>query len=62
MVASKSANRLRGLATPSRKFSVYHEDIEAGAKDRKFDEDGGKGMPGYFPVPSSDSVSKSIGD
>ena len=42
----------RGFATPSRKFSVYHEDIEAAAKDRKFDEDGGKGMPEYFPVPS----------
>ena len=42
----------RGFATPSRKFSVYHEDIEAAAKARKFDEDGGKGMPDYFPVPS----------
>ena len=42
----------RGFATPSRKFSVYHEDIEAAAKERKFDEDGGKGMPDYFPIPS----------
>ena len=42
----------RGFLTPSRKFSVYHEDIEAAAKARKFDEDGGKGMPDYFPVPS----------
>ena len=41
-----------GFASPSRKFSVYHEDIEAAAKDRKFIEDGGKGMPDYFPVPS----------
>ena len=42
----------RGFATPSRKFSVYHEDIEAAATARKFTEDGGKGMPEYFPVPS----------
>jgi anaerobic selenocysteine-containing dehydrogenase len=42
----------RGFLTPSRKFSVYHEDIEAAAKARGFTEDGGKGMPEYFPVPS----------
>ena len=42
----------RGFLTPSRKFSVYHEDIEAAAKARGFTEDGGKGMPDWFPVPS----------
>jgi thiosulfate reductase / polysulfide reductase chain A len=42
----------RGFATPSRKFSVYHADIEQAAKDRGFTEDGGKGMPTYFPVPT----------
>lgn len=42
----------RGFITPSRKFSVYHPDIEAAAKARGFTEDGGKGMPTYFPVPS----------
>ena len=42
----------RGFITPSRKFSVYHPDIEAAAKARGFSEDGGKGMPEYFPVPS----------
>ncbi len=42
----------RGFPTPSRKFSVYHEDIEAAAKATGFTEDGGKGMPEYFPVPS----------
>jgi thiosulfate reductase / polysulfide reductase chain A len=42
----------RGFLTPSRKFSVYHEDIEAAAKARGFTEDGGKGMPDFFPVPS----------
>jgi thiosulfate reductase / polysulfide reductase chain A len=42
----------RGFITPSRKFSVYHPDIEAAARARGFNEDGGKGMPEYFPVPS----------
>jgi thiosulfate reductase / polysulfide reductase chain A len=42
----------RGFLTPSRKFSVYHEDIEAAAKARNFTEDGGKGMPDFFPIPS----------
>ena len=43
----------RGFLTPSRKFSVYHEDIEAAATARGFTEDGGKGMPDWFPVPST---------
>ncbi len=42
----------RGFITPSRKFSVYHKDIEDAAKQVGFTEDGGKGMPEYFPVPS----------
>ncbi len=46
----------RGFLTPSRKFSIYHEDIEAAAKERGFTEDGGKGMPTYFPVPSIEKM------
>ena len=46
----------RGFLTPSRKFSIYHEDIEAAAKERGFTEDGGKGMPAYFPVPSIEKM------
>ena len=46
----------RGFITPSRKFSVYHPDIEQAAKDRGFSEDGGKGMPTYFPVPSIEKM------
>jgi anaerobic selenocysteine-containing dehydrogenase len=42
----------RGFLTPSRKFSVYHPDIEAAAKAQGFTEDGGKGMPQWFPVPA----------
>ncbi len=42
----------RGFLTPSRKFSVYHPDIEAAAKAQSFAEDGGKGMPEWFPVPA----------
>jgi thiosulfate reductase / polysulfide reductase chain A len=40
----------RGFLTPSRKFSVYHPDIEEAAKARGFTEDGQTGMPDYFPV------------
>jgi thiosulfate reductase / polysulfide reductase chain A len=50
----------RGFATPSRKFSVYHEDIEQAAKDRKFTEDGGKGMPTYFPIPTHEKMSEEM--
>lgn len=46
----------RGFITPSRKFSIYHEDIEAAAKECGFTEDGGKGMPAYFPVPSIEKM------
>ncbi len=46
----------RGFATPSRKFSVYHEDIEQAAKARGFTEDGDKGMPTYFPVPTHEKM------
>ena len=42
----------RGFPTPSRKFSVYHPDIEAAAQAVGFTEDGGKGMPEWFPVPA----------
>ncbi len=42
----------RGFLTPSRKFSIYHPDIEQAAKDRGFTEDGQKGMPDYFPIPT----------
>ncbi len=46
----------RGFATPSRKFSIYHEDIESAAKQMNFTEDGGKGMPTYFPVPTHEKM------
>jgi thiosulfate reductase / polysulfide reductase chain A len=42
----------RGFITPTRKFSVYHPDIEAAAKAQGFTEDGGRGMPEWFPVPA----------
>jgi thiosulfate reductase / polysulfide reductase chain A len=48
----------RGFLTPSRKFSVYHEDIEAAAQQTGFTEDGGKGMPDWFPVPSIAKMTK----
>jgi thiosulfate reductase / polysulfide reductase chain A len=50
----------RGFATPSRKFSVYHEDIEQAAKAMGFTEDGGKGMPTYFSVPSHDKMTSEM--
>jgi thiosulfate reductase / polysulfide reductase chain A len=46
----------RGFATPSRKFSIYHEDIEQAAKQTGFTEDGAKGMPTWFPVPSHEKM------
>jgi thiosulfate reductase / polysulfide reductase chain A len=46
----------RGFATPSRKFSIYHEDIESAAKQVGFTEDGGKGMPAWFPIPSHEKM------
>jgi thiosulfate reductase / polysulfide reductase chain A len=46
----------RGFATPSRKFAVYHKDVEEAAAQVKFTEDGGKGMPTFFPVPSIDKM------
>jgi thiosulfate reductase/polysulfide reductase chain A len=39
----------RGFATPSRKFSIWHEDVAAAAKQVGFDDDG---MPRWFPVPT----------
>jgi thiosulfate reductase / polysulfide reductase chain A len=46
----------RGFITPSRKFSIYHPDIEEAAKARGFTEDGQKGMPSYFPIPSFEKM------
>jgi anaerobic selenocysteine-containing dehydrogenase len=46
----------RGFATPSRRFSIHHEDIEAAAKAVNFAEDGGKGMPTWFPIPSHERM------
>lgn len=46
----------RGFATPSRKFSVYHEDIVQAASQVSFTEDGGKGMPTWFSIPSHDKM------
>jgi thiosulfate reductase / polysulfide reductase chain A len=42
----------RGFATTTRKFAIYHKDVEDAARQVGFTEDGGKGMPTYFPVPS----------
>ncbi|MFN0300467.1 MAG: molybdopterin-dependent oxidoreductase [Burkholderiales bacterium] len=42
----------RGFITPTRKFSVYHEDIENAAKQVGFTEDGQMGMPEWFAVPT----------
>ncbi len=42
----------RGFITPTRKFAVYHPDIEAAAKQVGFTEDHQNGMPDYFPIPS----------
>jgi thiosulfate reductase / polysulfide reductase chain A len=47
----------RGFATPSRRFSIYHEDIENAARAVGFTEDGGKGMPTWFPVPTHEKMS-----
>jgi thiosulfate reductase / polysulfide reductase chain A len=46
----------RGFATPTRKFSIHHEDIEAASKARGFTEDGGKGMPGWFPIATHEQM------
>ena len=46
----------RGFLTPSRKFSVYHPDIEAAAKQTGFNEDGANGMPNWFPIPTHDKM------
>jgi thiosulfate reductase / polysulfide reductase chain A len=46
----------RGFATPSRKFAVFHKDVEDAAKQVGFTEDGGKGMPDFFPVPSIEKM------
>ncbi len=46
----------RGFATSSRKFSIYHKDVEDAARQMGFTEDGGKGMPTYFGVPSIDKM------
>jgi thiosulfate reductase / polysulfide reductase chain A len=46
----------RGFATPTRKFSIFHQDIVDAARARGFTEDGGKGMPTYFPVPTHERM------
>ena len=46
----------RGFITPTRKFSVYHPDIEAAAKQVGFTEDFQNGMPEYFPIPSIENM------
>ncbi len=46
----------RGFITPTRKFSVYHADIEDAAKQTGFTEDGQKGMPDYFPIPTFETM------
>jgi anaerobic selenocysteine-containing dehydrogenase len=39
----------RGFPTPSRKFSIWHEDVAAAAKQVGFDDDG---MPRYHAIPA----------
>ncbi len=46
----------RGFATPSRKFQVFSQDVADAARDLKFPEPYGAGMPGYFPVPSIEAM------
>jgi thiosulfate reductase / polysulfide reductase chain A len=50
----------RGFATPTRKFSIFHQDIVDAARARNFSEDGGKGMPTYFPVPTHESMTSEM--
>jgi thiosulfate reductase / polysulfide reductase chain A len=50
----------RGFATPSRKFAVYHKDVEDAAKQVGFTEDGAKGMPTFFPVPSIEKMKEDM--
>ena len=46
----------RGFATPSRKFQVFSQDVADAARDLKFAEPYGAGMPGWFAVPSIESM------
>ena len=46
----------RGFATPSRKFQVFSQDVADAARDLKFPEPYGAGMPGWFAVPSIESM------
>jgi thiosulfate reductase / polysulfide reductase chain A len=50
----------RGFATPTRKFSIFHQDIVDAARALNFSEDGGKGMPTYFPVPTHESMTSEM--
>lgn len=50
MVGGKAC---RGFQTPSRKFSIYHEDIVQAAKQVGLEDDG---MPRYVPVPAFESM------
>ena len=42
----------RGFASPSRKFQIFSQDVADAARDLKFPEPYGAGMPGWFAVPS----------
>jgi thiosulfate reductase / polysulfide reductase chain A len=50
----------RGFVTTTRKFAIYHKDVEDAARQVGFTEDGGKGMPTYFPVPSIEKMTKEM--
>ncbi len=46
----------RGFASPSRQFQVFSQDVADAARDLKFPEPYGAGMPGWFSVPSIDAM------
>jgi len=48
----RGGKAVRGFATPSRKFQVFSQDVADAARDLKFPEPYGAGMPGWFAVPS----------
>jgi thiosulfate reductase / polysulfide reductase chain A len=45
----------RGFPTPSRKFSIYHEDVADSAKKVGYADDG---MPAYHPIPTFDLMTE----
>jgi thiosulfate reductase / polysulfide reductase chain A len=52
----RSGKARRGFATPSRRFQIFSQDVADVARDLKFAEPYGAGMPGYFAVPSIEAM------